>query len=954
MSRGPWTDVRIHRVDLTNIKSFKQAEIELAPGLTAIVGPNGAGKSSILEAIGFGLFGHSRHRPRTNFMRHGTVSAAVRVEFTSDLDERRYAVTRRLHRPRSRASGELSPNATTEVSLLDVELNRPFDQPVAELEAFLSRHLLPEGFATPAEVFEHVIGVPQGRLTADFLDSAEMRKRRFDRILRTAEFRDASDELRPLTQHFAARAATQTAAAAKLEGRLAREPEVRAQHAQAATTLAAASADHVKAEQALEIAAATLTTHEALRSAHVDAERAQAVAITGRTQAEGGEAEAARRLTAAEAAARVIEETAQGHLRYQAAQTELDELKAVSARQAELVAARAERRAAVARSEADLQTADDLIELARKALGNDPTADGLAPPATESQRSVEELRRSYETAQARRDDRHERASRELSHWSSVVSSEATKLDVRRRTLRGLVADLERQLQEAEAVASPAAERDDRVEQVHALRAERNTIEALLASEESARASLVRHGICPFFENFCRNLVDVPDIARVFDDRAAAQRERLTALSGEVEAADRAVREADEASAHARRADSLRARLRQAATENETVTAQHTAAAPVIAAVATEDRDGLDRTLRDGAFDAATSVGANGALPQAAGQVRRALGELDAARHDGEALGLARELRASAEAEVARDRASHDNAEADLRSIEPDVRRLRAASDTLVGSRDAHEDHLRNLSVAAELAGRRTDHAEARATLEAARQSLDVAALALAEASERFDAAALAAAVATRDRALGRIQQLRERISHAEGRVAELEIELTDLETVRAELTETEREVRREQTLEDRTAFIRETLRRAGPLVTEALLADVSEGADEIFGDILGDRSGRLRWTSDYDVVLERGGHTRQFTQLSGGEQMSAALAVRLALLRDLLQLDVAFFDEPTQHLDDVRRANLAEQILRVRGFSQLVVITHDDTFERALDNVIRVRKTNGVSTVESA
>ena len=621
----------IHRVALTNIKSFKQAEIEFAPGLTAIVGPNGAGKSSILEAIGLGLFGHSRHRPQSNFMRHGASAATIQVEFTSAVDQRRYAVTRRLRRSRSRSTGALSPNATTEVSLLDVELNRPFDQPVAELELFLSRHLLPEGFATPAEVFEHVIGVPQGRLTADFLDTAEMRKRRFDRILRTAEFRDASDELRPLTQHFAARVVTQAAAAAKLEGRLAREPEVRAQQARAEVALAAASAEHVEAEQALAEAAATLTTHEALRSAHAEAERADAAAVTGRAQAQRIEAEAVRRLEAAEAAARVVEETAEHHARYQAAQAELDELNAVSARQAGLVAAAAERRAALARSEADLQTAGELLELARSALGAESTPDGLVPCATESQRSVEEVRRSYEAAWARRDDRRERASRDVSHWSSAVSSEATNLEARRRTLRGQVADLERQLQEAEAAAAPAAERDDRVERLHSARAERITIEALLASEEMARASLVRHGICPFFENFCRNLVDVPDIARVFDDRAAAQRQRLAALSGELEAADRAVRESDEASAYARRADGLRAQLHQASNDHETIASQRTAAGPLIAAVAAEDRIGLERALRDGASGATEAAGANGALLQAAGQVLRALGELDATR-----------------------------------------------------------------------------------------------------------------------------------------------------------------------------------------------------------------------------------------------------------------------------------------------------------------------------------
>ena len=49
--------------------------------------------------------------------------------------------------------------------------------------------------------------------------------------------------------------------------------------------------------------------------------------------------------------------------------------------------------------------------------------------------------------------------------------------------------------------------------------------------------------------------------------------------------------------------------------------------------------------------------------------------------------------------------------------------------------------------------------------------------------------------------------------------------------------------------------------------------------------------------------------------------MASALAVRLALLREVSDIDVAFFDEPTANLDDQRRDNLAEQILNVRGFS---------------------------------
>ena len=212
------------------------------PGLTAIVGPNGAGKTTLLEAIGYGLFGFMPHRPQVRFMRHGTTEARVQVEFTSPRDGRVYRVERTMRRPRSRASGALSDNAATTVSLFDVELNRAIDQPAAELEAWLAGQLGVEGLSSPADVFEHVVGVPQGRLTADFLDSPRLRKARFDPILRTAEYQQAADLLRRLTQHYAqARHALQVRAS-HLEGRLAAEPELLARLAAARQALEQTSA----------------------------------------------------------------------------------------------------------------------------------------------------------------------------------------------------------------------------------------------------------------------------------------------------------------------------------------------------------------------------------------------------------------------------------------------------------------------------------------------------------------------------------------------------------------------------------------------------------------------------------------------------------------------------------------------------------------------------------------
>ena len=139
-----------------------------------------------------------------------------------------------------------------------------------------------------------------------------------------------------------------------------------------------------------------------------------------------------------------------------------------------------------------------------------------------------------------------------------------------------------------------------------------------------------------------------------------------------------------------------------------------------------------------------------------------------------------------------------------------------------------------------------------------------------------------------------------------------------------------------------TDFIRDTLRKAGPLVTESYLYNISIDANLLFREITGEGGRALRWSKDYDIMLEEGGHERSFINMSGGEQMVAALSVRLALLKQLSDIRVAFFDEPTVNMDAERRERLAQQIGQVRDFDQLFVISHDDTFEQTVEHVVPV------------
>jgi len=148
--------------------------------------------------------------------------------------------------------------------------------------------------------------------------------------------------------------------------------------------------------------------------------------------------------------------------------------------------------------------------------------------------------------------------------------------------------------------------------------------------------------------------------------------------------------------------------------------------------------------------------------------------------------------------------------------------------------------------------------------------------------------------------------------------------------------------------------VRSLLRQSGPYITQAIIRQISASAAQMYGELMQDYSRQLRWNEDYGITLESDGVARQFIQLSGGEQMSAALAVRLALVREMSNIDIAFFDEPTANLDDVRREALARQIMNVKGFRQLFVISHDDTFEQATQNLVRVKRHGTISIVADA
>jgi DNA replication and repair protein RecF len=79
--------VYVTALGLLDFRSYQQAEVELAPGVTAFVGPNGHGKTNLVEAIHYtATLGSHRVATDAPLVRAGAPRAIVRTEIRSQYD----------------------------------------------------------------------------------------------------------------------------------------------------------------------------------------------------------------------------------------------------------------------------------------------------------------------------------------------------------------------------------------------------------------------------------------------------------------------------------------------------------------------------------------------------------------------------------------------------------------------------------------------------------------------------------------------------------------------------------------------------------------------------------------------------------------------------------------------------------------------------------------------------
>ena len=115
----------------------------------------------------------------------------------------------------------------------------------------------------------------------------------------------------------------------------------------------------------------------------------------------------------------------------------------------------------------------------------------------------------------------------------------------------------------------------------------------------------------------------------------------------------------------------------------------------------------------------------------------------------------------------------------------------------------------------------------------------------------------------------------------------------------------------------------------------------------------------VRLSEDFTPIVEQQDYEIDYAYLSGGERTAIALAYRLALnqvinsfLSKIKTRDLVILDEPTdgfseQQLDKMRG------VLEELNVSQLIIVSHEQKIESFVENVIRFKKENGRSMIET-
>jgi DNA repair protein SbcC/Rad50 len=918
--------MEILSVTLKNFKSHSDRHFLFQPGTNAICGENGAGKTSILEAIAWTLFNYRGAYKTEDLIRNGAGSAQAIIEFVSSRDGRTYAVKR---------------CTTTGYTIYDPQLGESLDYKRIddEIMPWLRQHLGVAPGTDLGRLFANTIGVPQGTFTADFLQPPENRKKIFDAVLKVEEYRQANQQMLSLEKYAKVEVEMLERAIAQYEERLQEQIPLQQEHQ-------ALSQEIQQDEAQLHQLQADLMTLQVererlvLQAHQIQQQRSQLQQLTLQRESKQQAIEVLKQsVQRSEQAVQICtahRESYQTYLQVEEILQQLDQ----QMRQRQAFIQQREKLQKVA---IEQQTELTRLQLQLETIANATTQIEQLQPLIQQQEALEQQQAAIveqlNQLQAYKLEQ-QTISRQLTKFQADCTAIANAID-RIQALQGSV----------EQIPSLEQKRDRLQEQLSRIEAAKQFETELRQLVTEGETKRDRHQL-----NADSALATLRDVQQFVPLLATAPVEAaLTAISSGValntellNALWRILADLSEQVSIAK----LQQQLHQTKTELEAAYQQKT----TWMTLETKQTQRMQlheeiTQLQSRLTQIKDQLASESQWQQQRQQLVNDLKQLEDPRSRCQVLQRQIQQQPSLNNQYAARRAQHANTQEQLLNLDTQLAEFADLDDRIEQQKQARQMHHANYLTyvqhrndANQRAHLETEYQAAIAEL----QQLDAAHQTLQtehdQSMQTFDPQQAITVEATyaelrsqADRIWGGLPQQRKRL-------LDLDQRLQQLQTVAEKRDRCQQELSQKKRTQKFITFARKAYKEAGPRITERYLQSIRREADRLFRELLNRPNVALEWTKEYEILVQEGGHTRRFINLSGGEQMCAALAVRLALLRVLADIDIAFFDEPTTNMDRPRRESLADAIANIKSFRQLFVISHDDTFEKVTENVILVQR----------
>ena len=883
--------MHITKIELEDIKSHANFSREFERGTTAITGENGAGKTTLIEAVAWTLFDLLDYK-KDDFVKRGAKKGVVRVSFESGLDEREYIV----HRDTGTGYYVYDPHLKTRIADKKEDVTR-----------FLWQHLGVEAGTDLESLFRRAIGVPQGTFTAIFLETPAERKKAFDKLLKVEEYRQGADKLLETARYIDSQIATVRENIARAEGELSRIETLEEEHKnftesekQLAESLDKLTANvEDKGKIVKEFDQKEGKVNEAKTALDkVNGEFAKAEFVEKQRETEQKRAfEASEKIKTVEADYK-IHVDALGKLKeLDRERTERDklnnELKRVETAQ---VNVKAEQKTTKEKLDSALKAHKEISELEPKVADE-----------AEFEKHLKDVQNLVAKAEAAED-------------------RIKSLDEKIKDLREKYSKNQKQIKDANEKSVEAKFLEERQKHDAELTNNLAKFRAQLESDRQFKEE-VKNNVCPIMQQKCLNLKPGQTLEDFVLTKSTELKTQISTLEVERKTLTIQLKTSREAEKFLAQLETLKSREEEIGSEGKKLKAE---------------KETLEKSRED--------------LPKAKAdlaEIERKLKVLDNPK------ARIKILQNEANNEITL-REKTTEIEKNLERLENDrgilVEQMESYkfldanwkefSEKRDATFEANRQFVANEDLAKTLPQKEEELEKARAEVGRFKSDLEVLTKNVETASKDYDAQAHLSERSLLLEFERKSAETKANLENARKRLDETAKELERLAEIRKAMQKEFAEKERLEKIGEATKFIRDTLKEAAPLVARNYVYHVSLEANQMFREISGNAERTLKWTEDYGILLEEAGHERPFVNLSGGEQMAAALSVRLALLKQLSDVRLAFFDEPTTNMDLQRRERLAEEISRItekQVFDQLFVISHDDTFESYVDNVVSVR-----------